>query len=348
MLAGGGSLLETREARDAAALLHFVADPADDLALAATLRGPMVALSDRDLLTLARQAHASKESWWACLQGDADGYARPVRLLSALLAQRRQTLPSRLLQLADALTGYSAVLANLPGAARRRADWFGMVAFVREVEGEAGDLVSVVRRLKRLEDADAEVPRPTLQDSAAVSLMSVHASKGLEWPVVFVADLDREAPNTTSPVLADRYGGVALQLTDDAGEAREPVLYTVLKHRQRSAERAELVRVLYVALTRARDRIVLSATEASGRAYKALLPGLEAAAVPRHFVPHVPSCDDAAPPLVSVETDDTSLWQARVTSASQPPRHAEVCVPRVPSENTRGEGDPRPEVLSEE
>ena len=105
--AGGGNLLETREAKDAWALLRFLADPTDSLALAAVLRSPFFAVSDRTLYTFA-QSLPEKTSWWRHLGSDGDpALTHAHATLKALLVARRTETPTRLLQMGDRLTGYS-------------------------------------------------------------------------------------------------------------------------------------------------------------------------------------------------------------------------------------------------
>ncbi|MDY6940479.1 MAG: UvrD-helicase domain-containing protein [Cyanobacteriota bacterium] len=299
-ISGGESLLATREAKDAIALLRFLADPQDDIALVALLRSPFFALSDRILFELARKklpqlspkkrsktARSQKEKleWWQRLQAIAQRdelaeLARPIDTLKHLLAQRDRQPPSRLLQLADRLTGYTAAIANLPGAARREADWRGFRELVRDFEAGNQDVFAVMRRLKRLLEADVKVPRPPLDAADAVSLMTVHASKGLEWSVVVVADLARSSQNTPPPIYFDPDVGAGIKLEDDAGEMQKPVLYILLEQAQKQREEAEALRVLYVALTRARDRLILTACDPKGGSLDRLRPGLEAAGIP--------------------------------------------------------------------
>ncbi len=296
---GGGNLLDTREAKDAMALLRVLADPRDDVALVAVLRGPFFAIDDvtlyrfsRDLPVVederTRRPGTAYAAWWQVLHDRDD---LPETMSAALrvldeLSSARAWPPSRRLALADRLTGYTAVLGGLPGAQRRLADWTGTIELVRTLEQGMADTFSVVRRLRRLLGAGVEVPRPTLQADDAVSLLTIHRSKGLEWPVVVVADLDR-TPNGALPrVLFGRGSGVALRLQDDEGETVEPALYTLLKHERRRRAEQEARRVLYVALTRARDRLLLTAAGERGGALDTMAPGLEAAGVECERVDH--------------------------------------------------------------
>ena len=232
--AGGGNLLDTREAKDAGALLQFLADPTDSLALAAVLRSPFFAVSDTTLYTFA-QTLPKKTGWWKYLRDSADpDLSRARDILGELLIARRTEAPTRLLQLGDRLTGYTAVIANLPAADRRLADWQGFGELVRSLESGSFDVLAVIRRLQRLQSAEVEVPRPALAGGNAVSLMTIHGSKGLEWPVVIVPDLARQSPPDSPLVRFDPDLGVALKLEDEDGERQKSALYTLLEQRKKS------------------------------------------------------------------------------------------------------------------
>jgi ATP-dependent helicase/nuclease subunit A len=151
-----------------------------------------------------------------------------------------------------------------------------------------------VRWLRQLYEADAEIPRPPLEAGDAVSLMTVHSAKGLEWPVVVVPDLARGFPPESYPILFDPELGVALNLGEDE---REPVLYRLIADRKLSAREAEARRLLYVACTRARDHLILTSTEGSTNRFCGLTllqPGLEVADISWSPVPFRP--EDAQPP----------------------------------------------------
>lgn len=293
--AGGGSLMDTREASDGFALLRFLADTRDDLALVAVLRSPFFAVSDRVLFDFVQQ-RPERGGWWTALDaGPPPQLAFAVDVLRQLLRLRRTEPPSRLLSAADALCGYTAVIGNLPGPRRRLADWDGFRAIARQLEDGAQDVFHVVRRLKRLAEAEVELPRPMLEAGDAVALMTIHAAKGLEWPVVIVPDLTRKSPNSGSRVLFDAELGVAIKLEQDDEELPQPVLFTALLRRRERAEEEERKRVFYVALTRARDQLILSAAEEKGHAWDLLQPGFAAAETPITAVPFDPA--DARPVL---------------------------------------------------
>lgn len=293
--AGGGNLLETREAKDGLALLRFLAEPADEVALVATLRSPFFAIDDSTLHDLV-QEQEKNFSWWELVRDASDSALSHAReVLEKLLRARRFEPPGALLRLADRLTGYTAVMANLPGAPRREADWRGFCDLVDALGYGTEDIFSVVRSLKRMLEAGAAVPRPPLEADEAVSLLTIHSAKGLEWPVVVIPDLSRQFPSSSSPVLFDPELGVAVDFGNE--EDGEGVLYRILRDRKEREREAEARRVFYVAPTRARDHLLLTSTEWETErlcGLTLLQPGLETARIECNFVPFRP--EEARPP----------------------------------------------------
>ena len=194
--------------------------------------------------------------------------------MKTLLKRRRSDAPSRLLQWSDRLTGYTAVIANLPDAQRRLADWQGFIHLVRQLEMGLADVFTVVRRLQRIQAHQLALPRPPLEARNAVALMTIHGAKGLEWSVVIVPDLTRASPNDTSIIRFDPQVGVSWSLADDEGEKQKPALFTLLEQQQKQREAEEAKRLLYVALTRARDRLILTAPQTKGLGLDLLQPGI--------------------------------------------------------------------------
>lgn len=291
--AGGGDLLETREAKDGEVLLRFLSDPEDDLALVALLRSPFFAVEDPTLheISLNRQ---DGESWWEAVRsanGASDSLSTAREVLEGLLNRVETETPTALLASADRATGYTAVIANLPGSERRKADWRGFVELVRGLEIGHGSVFSVVRSLGRMHGAGVAVPRPVVEAAGAVSLMTIHSAKGLEWPVVIVPDLSR-GPRSDSPaVLFDPDLGVGLKFGEDlVPDGDLPVVYSVIEDRRARQREAEDKRLFYVALTRARDHLILTTTDLDTQkacGMTLLRPGLEAAGVEAASVPFV-------------------------------------------------------------
>ena len=128
--------------------------------------------------------------------------------------------------------------------------------------------------------------------------MTIHGTKGLEWPVVVIPDLARRFPWTPSPILFDPDLGAAVDL---GGEDGKGVLYRVIAEGKRRAEEAEARRVFYVAPTRARDQLILTSThEVNGSlsGLTLLAPGLDAAGLGGGVIPFRP--EDAVPPELPV------------------------------------------------
>src|SRR5690606_39935588 len=101
------------------------------------------------------------------------GLASARDVIAGVLARRWDDVPSRLLQALDEATGYSAVVANLPGGRRRLADWRAFLGLVRRLEGRLRDAFAVQRQLRRLQAAGVQLPRPTLQAGDAVTLTTI-------------------------------------------------------------------------------------------------------------------------------------------------------------------------------
>lgn len=275
--AGGGNLLDTREAKDAWAVLRVVADPSDDLALAAVLRGPFGNLTDAELHALW-QGKLPHESWWAALRRSAAPEHQAARtLLLELVALREATPPDVLLQ-AACRTQYRERLLGQPDGQRRTADWDALLTFLHLAEHEHGTPGAAALHLRRLMERGVRVPRPPLETGDAVILTSIHRAKGMEWPVVFVVDLDGQGDHPSPAVLLDEAVGVAF-LPLSFGQQEEPALLTLLQRQRQRRERQELARLLYVACTRARDRLYVTASRAGGSAYELFASSLTAAGI---------------------------------------------------------------------
>ncbi|WNG59411.1 AAA family ATPase [Archangium gephyra] len=273
----GRGFYGAQEVLDLASLLSLLADPEDALAFAAVLRSPMVGLSDAALFRLAGpeglSLSAVERGGFSSLEGLPEGErARLERFLTALpsLRRERDRLGVRALLLtAMEVTGYRESLAGTPYAEQASANVEKLLSLAgRRDERGTGGCVTFARELQRLaneEPTEAQADLLEAGDPRAVQLLTIHRAKGLEWPVVMVPALGSLRRFTSGRALFERTHGLCLRpwLPDSLEKYRSP-RYDEVKDELRRRETAEYRRVLYVALTRARDRLILSGGEERG------------------------------------------------------------------------------------
>lgn len=282
---GGRGYWAQQQVRDLVAYLGVLANPRDGVALQSLLASPLVGLSSDGLVQVVAAARASRregeppDPWWVLTEGRellsrlAPEDAERVEELRAWLPAERATAPRHSLEsLLDRVldrTGYDVELLRLPSGARRLANVRKLMRLAREFEAEEGrDLrgfVDMVMELggglesSREQDRESEAP---VEGEAldAVRLMTIHRAKGLEFPVVCVADLGRGSPAAGSDVVrVGRDGRVGIKLKTLDGSAPRPALaYRPIGEARARAESDEEARLYYVAMTRAREQLILS------------------------------------------------------------------------------------------
>lgn len=273
--AARGTLLDNLEVRDLEALLNTLIAPHNDLALAQVLRSPLFAASDHDLVRLAQ---TGGNGWMERLLtiaadgaagDDASPLARAAHLLPAWSAWVGR-LPVH--DLLDRIYHEGDVLARFEAAAspalkpRVRANLIRFIELALEVDsGRYPSLPYFVARLAELraraDDAPDDAP-PENGSGDRVRFLTVHGAKGLEAPVVFLADCGRTDRDRSA------WGGVV----DWPAERDRPETFVLagrkagrdrvtadLLARQQAAELREDANLLYVALTRARQLLFVSA-----------------------------------------------------------------------------------------
>lgn len=266
------------EVLDLAALLAAVANPHDSLALAAALRSPLFGLSDQCLLELALHLEAVRESGrpapplcalfddpgekfeWLDVERDPVIAARDT--LAELRAMRERRSLTAILERALELTRFEAVELGLDDGRQRAANVRKLLEMARGFQSRRFfGLDEFVAHLRRLVADEPREPQAQIaaEHEDVTRLMTIHQAKGLEFPVVFVADLGRKPPSfALEPLLSPACG---LLIRDTAGpgdEALDNFLIDEYRATLRDEESAEAARILYVAITRARDRLILS------------------------------------------------------------------------------------------
>ena len=160
------------------------------------------------------------------------------------------------------LTRFEAVMLGLANGLQRAANVRKLIETAREFEAHRFfGLGDFVRHLRRLVQEAPREPQAQIAGEAdnVVRLMTIHQAKGLEFPVVIVADLGRRPHSDNESIVMTPGDGLLACDTVGAGDDRLPnPLVDTYRAVVKDEEQAEAARVLYVAMTRARDRLILS------------------------------------------------------------------------------------------
>jgi len=259
----GRGFYDRPEVRDLLNALAAIADPADDLAMAGLLRSPTIGLSDGALYLLRRTEHGSHRSFWAALHND-EALARLEAVDRTRAEFARQTITNlheqagriSVAQLLKALldaTHYRAALRLVPGGERLRRNVDKLLA-----DAHRSELVSIAQFLEYLDalgDVGARESEAPTEAGGAVQLMTIHKAKGLEFPVVVLADAGYTGGYRSSKFYLDHELGLVLNPSDTDAQ---PAAFRLAAWREAEQEAAEERRLLYVAATRAMDKFIVS------------------------------------------------------------------------------------------
>jgi ATP-dependent exoDNAse (exonuclease V) beta subunit len=242
LVSGGRTFLEAREIRDMTALLAALVNPLDEVALIGVLRSPLVGMGDEELFREGREYwRATFEKHFGRLRKLAD-FAAPDWLVATALDE----------------CGYTAGLSE-----RARANVEKCLGWLRrEYAANPRPLAEMLEDVEalRVQQSEAEAPPPDAAD--VVRVMSIHAAKGLEFPVVFVSALHRK-PDQRKPVIAfSAAAGLGAKWRHPVtGKGQSDAAHLRVIEELKAKEAAEENRLLYVAMTRAEDRLILTHAE---------------------------------------------------------------------------------------
>jgi len=277
--AAAAGYFEATEIRDCLCLLKVLDNPQRDIELAAVLRGPIFRASDTALAKIRLFSKEADSSFYDCVTAYAragqdaqlrDKLHRAIADIETWRAQARAGSIADLLWQIYRHSNLPAFYSALPNGRARRANLLKLHDRAIQFEGFAASRGSAslgrfVAFIEQLQDAGAEWAGAEPEDSAAnaVRIMSVHKSKGLEFPVVFIAELDgRFNPGDLQrDVLLGLDVPLGLTIIEkDANAKLSTAAYQVLEKEKLATNLAEELRILYVAMTRARERLVLAAS----------------------------------------------------------------------------------------
>jgi ATP-dependent exoDNAse (exonuclease V) beta subunit len=321
----GKTLMLRQETQDILALLRTLADPFDTLSFGALMRGPLVGLTEEQLLDIDDAVNTAKEPGAA---GTSFTVTTSLELIVLPLAKtivghlqdlrRRASVTTPLVLLSEAIERLQlrVVLATRYGnrAARALANLDALIEMARPY-GVAG-LRSFVRSLNN--DWEARTLRGEGRIDAseeAVQIVTIHSSKGLEWPVVIPINtstvfrsppqfVHRQSDNTLHWVI----GGVA------------PPNLIAAREDERRSETLERQRMWYVACTRARDLLVIPELPSASAQSWSRIVNLAHGSLPELDLRNLPPASIApASAIANSQTIEIFLAQADAVSAAAPP-----------------------------
>lgn len=277
------SYFQATEVRVMMSLLKLIDNPQQDIPLAAVLRSPIVGLTNQELAFIRLQNRSA--DYYTAVQSFVNNYQqkklRHNSLISAEQAQQlfekvdhflqqlltfRQTAQQQ--SLVDLIwqvyeqTGYLDYVGAMPGGHQRQANLHALYQRANTYEQSSfKGLYQFIRFIEKMQDHDKDLGvAPTQLTANTVNVMTIHGSKGLQFPVVFLIDATHgfNKGATKENAVVDAVAGVGIRYMD-----RQRVVYdtpqrqAVIEEVQRG-ERAEDLRVLYVALTRAEQRLIIT------------------------------------------------------------------------------------------
>lgn len=276
-LVGGRTFFAQQEIFDLLNLCRYLNDPDDLIGLVGVLRSPFFNLSDDsiqalalapapegetsiDRSTLHDALHREPPAFLPEEQRRRIAFARD--LLSELRSRKDRVPLATLISMAVERTGYDAALLTEHLGSRKVANLRKLIEMAQQFDrAELFTLNDFVDRLQTsiMDEAEEEFATTLPETGEVVRLMSIHQSKGLEFPVVFVADIDRKGPpRGKSAVLHSDFGAV-VKLPESFGQPHENLALTMIRRLETDADAEETKRLFYVACTRAADYLILSA-----------------------------------------------------------------------------------------
>ena len=255
----GVDILASPEVSTLQSLLQTVSNPRQDIPLLGCLASPLFGFTAEDLGQI-RAGSREERLFDAMLESDSPKVRAFLGLLDRLRSVARMGTLTELLELIFVETDLESIYGAGPqgSAAKENLRQFYLLA----ASFEQGQLCTLERFLEHLDRAaEKGLSRAAAKDENAVTIMSIHQSKGLEFPVVFLVDLSHRFNmiDAGEQLLCHKDLGLGVQMADPDRRIRYPSLEKLaIADRIRQETVSEEMRVLYVAMTRPKDRLVMT------------------------------------------------------------------------------------------
>lgn len=256
---GGTDLLKTPEIATFRSFLQTIMNPRQDIPLLSTLASPLFGFTADDLASIRSRRKRGSVYDALCDDGGAKS-GNFLRILDTLRWEARMNTLTGLLEKCFALTRMDSVYGAMAGGEARILNLQTFFQLAADFEkGNLRDLSQFLDHLDALEERGLITAAGA--SGGSVSIMSIHKSKGLEFPVVFLCNLSRKfnQEDLRAQILCDKTLGLGLSAVDPENRTRYPSLSKrAIAAKMMAQSVSEEMRVLYVAMTRARDRLIMT------------------------------------------------------------------------------------------
>lgn len=256
------NLLETEEVQTIRAILQVVDNPQQDIPLLAALTSKVFGFTADDLAAF-RSTNRTNSIYDSLQKDSAEKSCNFVSLLTSLRKKARVSSLLGLIKHIYALTRLDSIFAAMPDGEVRLENLLGFYKIAADFDMCGGKgLNKFLNHLEALDEMGVSIASEQ-SSPGAVTIMSIHKSKGLEFPVVFLPALSKKfnSEDAYDNMLCDKTLGIGLNCVDVVNRVRYP---SISKHAISAKTLAdgisEEMRVLYVAMTRARDRLIMTYT----------------------------------------------------------------------------------------
>ncbi len=266
-LVGGHAFYAQQEIFDLVNLLRTLHSPSDVVSLVGSLRSGFFSLADETIFWLSQHPEGLAAGLFAAEYPAelASGERARARFAAATIAELRSCKDRlricELIERALARTAYDAALLNEFLGERKLANLRKLIeqarAFDRSGFFSLADFIAQLSEFV-VRQPDEPLAATHSENTNVVRLMTIHQSKGLEFPIVIVPDVDRAMQHRASAVQFDAELGPLVKLPEDAQGNSASGGYELWRFLEREEELAEMHRLLYVATTRAADFLILS------------------------------------------------------------------------------------------
>jgi len=255
----GDDLLQTQEIGTLRSFLQTIVNPRQDIPLLSTLASPIFGFTADDLAAI-RSVNKYGSIYDALVQCDLPRAKDFLHTLSILRREARTSTLTQLLEQCFTLTRLDSIYAAMDGGEAKRENL--QLFYQMACDFESGSVRDMGQFLEHLDAMEGKGLIHTQSgNSGCVNIMSIHKSKGLEFPVVFLSGLSRSfnRDSLKAQILCDRKLGLGMSVADSGKRIRYPSISKYAIMAKTAAESlSEEMRILYVAMTRARDRLIMT------------------------------------------------------------------------------------------